>query len=61
MSLTSQLFSGISRVLKKLLKNFDGAIISTSFVLPPAGAFHVIFILHLNDSESVKISFGSSL
>ena len=35
--------------------------ILTSFVLPSAEVFPVIFILDLNDSESVKLSFCSSL
>ena len=61
MRLTSQLINGISRVLQKLLEYFNGTIISTSFVLPSAGVIPVIFILDLNDSESVKLSFGSSL
>ena len=56
---TSQLFYGISRVLQKLLKYFNGTIISTPFALPSLGVFPVIFILDLNDSESVKFSFGS--
>ena len=30
------------------------------FSLPTAGVFPVIFILDLNDSESAKLSFGSS-
>ena len=59
--LTSQLISGTSRVLQNLLKYFNGTIISTSFVFPSAGVFPVIFILDLNDSESAKLSFGSSL
>ena len=58
---TSQLINGISRVLQKLLKYFNGTIILTSFLLSSAGAFPVIFILDLNDSEFVKLSFGSSL
>ena len=49
--LTSQLINDISRVLQKLLKYFNGTIISTSFVLPAAGVFPVIFILDLNDSD----------
>ena len=61
MRLTSQLINGISKVLQKLLKYFNGTIISTSFVLPLFGVFPVIFILDLNDSESVKLSFGSFL
>ena len=50
--LTSQLINGISRVLQKLLKSFNGTIILTYFVLPPAGMLPVIFTLDLNDSES---------
>ena len=61
MRLTSQLVNGISRVLQKLLKCFNGTIISTSFILPPAGVFPVTFDLDLNDLESIKVSFGSSL
>ena len=45
---------------KNLLKYFNGTIISTSFVLPSAGVFPVIFILDLNHWQSVKLSFGSS-
>ena len=58
MRLTSQLINSISRVLQKLLKYFNGAIISTSFSLPSSGVFPVIFILDLNDPKSVKLSFG---
>ena len=54
--LTSQLFNGISRVLQKLLKYFNGTIISTSFALPSARIFPVIFILDLNDLESARLS-----
>ena len=61
MRLTSQLVNGISRVLQKLLKCFNGTIISRSFILPPAGVFPVTFDLDLNDLESIKVSFGSSL
>ena len=61
MRLTSQLINDISRVVQKLLKYFNGTIISTSFSLPVAAAFSVIFTLDLNDSESAKLSFGSSL
>ena len=59
--LTSQLINGISRVLQKLLKYFNGNIISTSFVLPPSGVFPVIFTLDVHDSEFSKSLFGSSL
>ena len=58
MRLISQLFNGISRVFQKVLKYFNGSIISMSFVLPSAGVFSAVFILDWNDSESVKLSFG---
>ena len=45
--LTSQLINGISSVLQKLLKYFKGTIISTSFALPAAGVFPVIFDLDI--------------
>ena len=61
MRLTSQLINGILRVLQKLLKYFNGTIISTSSVLLSAGVFPLIFILDLNYSESAKLSFGFSL
>ena len=61
MRLTSQLIKGISRVLQKLLRYFNGTIISTYFSLSAAGVFPVIFILDLNDSEPARLSFGSSL
>ena len=57
--LTSQLINSISIVLRKVLKYFNGTIISTSFVFPLAGIFAVISILDLNDS--VKLLSGSSL
>ena len=47
--LISELIKEISRVLQKLLKYFHGTIISTSFSLPPAGVFPVMFILNIND------------
>ena len=59
--LTSQLINGISRVLQKLLKYFNGTIISTSFALPAAGVFPLIFTLDLNHSGSVIVSLGLSL
>ena len=40
--------------------NFNGTITSTFFVLASAGFFAVIFIIDLNDSESVKLLLGSS-
>ena len=47
---TSQLIKGISRVLQKLLKYFDGTIISTLFILPSSSVWPVIFVLKLNES-----------
>ena len=61
MTLNSQLINGISRVLQKLSKYFNGTIISTFFVLPSAEVFSVKSTYDLNDLESVKLSFGSSL
>ena len=55
MKLISQLINGISRVLQKFLVYFNGIAISTSFALPSTGVFPVIFILDLNDAESVKL------
>ena len=40
---------------------FTGTIILKTFVLPQAGVLSVIFTSELNDSESAKIWFGSSL
>ena len=59
--LTLQLIKGISRVLQKLLRYFNGTIISTSFSLPGAEVFPVIFILDLNNFKFSKLSFGLSL
>ena len=61
MRFTSQLISCISRVLQKLLKYFNGTAIPTSLVLQAAGVFPLILALNLNDSDSVMLSFGSSL
>ena len=61
MILISQLINGIPRFLQKLLKYFSGRIISTSYVLPLAGVFSVIFISDLNGSESAKLLLGPSL
>ena len=54
------LIKGISRVLQKWLKCFNGTTILT-FVSSSAGAFAVILTLDLNDSESVKVTFDTSL
>ena len=57
----SQLIKGISRVIKKLLRYFNGTAILTFFVLPLAGVFPVILFLDLNDSEISLAAAGSSL
>ena len=62
MRLISQLIKGISRVLQKLLKYFNGIAISTSFVLPAVGFFPVILILGMKDLEfTIAASCDSSL
>ena len=60
MRLISQLIKAISRVYQKLLKHFKDNTILTFFVLPSAGLLPVL-ILDLNDLESAKEAFGSSL
>ena len=40
---------------------FNGTVILTTFVIPPAGVLPVIFTSDLNDPESARLSFGSSL
>ena len=57
----SQLINSISRVLQKLLKNFNGTAILTFFVFPSTGVFSVILILYLNELDYVIGSFGSFL
>ena len=61
MRLFSQFIIGVSRVLQKLLKYFNGTAILTLFVLSSSGGYPVILILDLNDSDSVILSFSSSL
>ena len=61
MRLTSQLINGISKGFQKLLKYSNDTIISTYVALLSPGVFPVVFSLNLNDSESVKLSFSSSL
>ena len=58
MRLTLQLINGISTVLQKLIKYFNGTIISTFYLLSLAGVFPVIFILDLNNLKSIKLPFG---
>ena len=45
----SQLIGGISRVLQKVLKYFNGTTIWTFFVLPSGGGFSVPPNLKMND------------
>ena len=61
MRLISQLINGISKVLQKFHKYFNGTVISTSSVLLSGGVFPVIFILDLNDLESVKFYYLAHL
>ena len=49
MTLIWQLILGISRVVQKLLKQFNGTTISTSFVPPPT-ALPVICYLNMNEA-----------
>ena len=49
MRLISQLIKGILRFLQKLLKYFNGTIISTFFV-PAAADLSVVFCLNLNEA-----------
>ena len=52
-SSTSQLIKGISKVVQKLLKYFNGTIISTSCILPSSQVWPVIFVLKLNESVAL--------
>ena len=58
--LVSQLIKDISSVLQKLLKYFNGRGIFT-FIIPALLVLSKKFDLDLNDSESVTLSFDSSL
>ena len=58
--LISQLISGISRVLQKLIRWFNGNTISISTVLSIPVLFENLK-LNLNDLESAKLSSGLSL
>ena len=61
MRLILKLNKYILRVLQNYLIILMVPVISTFFLLPSLGVFPVIFILDLNDSESAKLAFGSSL
>ena len=58
---TSQLIHGISNVLQKLFKCFNGTENSTAFVFPSLVVFPVILVLYLKDSEFVIESTEISL
>ena len=49
MRLISQLINGISKVLQKLCKYFNGRDILIPFTLPVTGVYPVILILNLNE------------
>ena len=49
MRLISQLINGISRVLQKFLKYFNGSIICTTFV-PSSPVEPIIFYLNVNEA-----------
>ena len=51
--LTSQLIIGISRVHQKLLKYFNGTIISTLSTSPSSSAWPATFALELNESVAL--------
>ena len=57
--MTTQVDDHIQMRLTSQLTN--STIILKSFLLPLEGVFPLIFILDLNDSESVKLSFDLSL
>ena len=59
--LISQLIKDILRAIQKLIKYFNGTDTSKYFVLRSSGIFPVTLILDLNDSDSVILSFDSSL
>ena len=52
-SSTSQLIEGISRVIQKLLKFFNGTIPSTSFISPWSLVWPVIFVSKLIGSVAL--------
>ena len=52
-TLTSQLIKIISRVLQKLIKYFNGTIISTLFISPSSSVWAFIFVLKLNESVAL--------
>ena len=57
----SQLIKDIPRVLQTLLKYFNGAVISTFFLLLPAGVLPVVLILNLTDLECFMLLYGTYL
>ena len=58
MTISKALMSGISKLLRKLIKYLNGTAILTSFVLPSLEVLPGIFTLDSNDSESLKVAIG---
>ena len=58
--LISQLINGISRVLQKLLKYFNGALILTFFV-PSFSLLSAIFVLNLNEALLSSLAGKSAI
>ena len=52
---TSEIVSGISNALQKLLSYFSWTVISTSFLLPYAADFPMMPVLYLKYSVRLKI------
>ena len=59
--LISPLINGILRVLQKLLKCFNGTIVSKTFVLPLTWVFPVICALDLNDLDPASMRHCSNV
>ena len=59
MSLISQLINGVSRALQKLLRYFNGTLISTCFV--PFPVWPVMFCLNLNEAQLLSVSGNSTI
>ena len=58
MIISKALMSGITKLLRKLIKYLNGTTILTYFVLPSLEVLPIIFTLNSNDSESLKVAFG---
>ena len=60
MRFISQLINGISRVLEKLLKSFNGTLV-LSFFVPSSSAVLCIFVLNLNEALPLLLAGKSSI